>query len=61
MNKLLEIGLDMKYIIIKSQIQTQLRLREKKRQISDEYSLVPSTWNLSFLLLLTEVEIKLEI
>ena len=36
MKKILEIDVDMKYILTKSQLQTQLRLRGKKRQISGE-------------------------
>ncbi len=36
MKKILEIGVDMKYILTKSQVQTQLRLGVKKRQISGE-------------------------
>ena len=31
MKKLLEIGVDMKYILTKSQLQTQLRLGERKK------------------------------
>lgn len=36
MKKLLEIGIGMKYIHTKTQVQTQLHLRETKRQISGE-------------------------
>ena len=61
MKKLLEIGVDMKYILIKFQVQTQFYLGVKnKRQISGErYNMTLFTWNLSFFFLSIEVKLDL--